>query len=419
MGLTTQTEYNTMMAHYTSNPKIGRYNLSQLSMVSEKKCRNFLENQRKQESKGANSIDTKDNVKEGTVNRLNTPYSLEEIINIFDVDTDIWFVKRHVTNSWDVTSKTGTKTNYQTKVWWERSEQAETLDHIKDTIFDDLKKKAPKYTIKPYKQKGEHLLEINIRDLHLGKLCWEPETGENYDLKIAAQRVNQVLSETLEKAKVFGFNKIVIVGSDDFFNTDTIENTTTQGTQQDVDCRWQKQFTTGKKLWKSMIEMMREYAPVDVVMISGNHDKQRSFFLGEVLEAMFDNCADVYINNEPKLRKYYKYGNTLIGFTHGDGIKIQDLPLTMANEVKQKWADTNFREFHLGHFHKRKEMKWISTDEDKGCVVRHMRSLSATDAWHYQKGYIGTVRGCEAFLWSRKNGLNCMFETNLNLGGVK
>ena len=39
---------------------------------------------------------------------------------------------------------------------------------------------------------------------------------------------------------------------------------------------------------------LAEYAPVDIVIVQGNHDFERMFYAGEVLSAWFKNDKDVF-----------------------------------------------------------------------------------------------------------------------------
>ena len=100
----------------------------------------------------------------------------------------------------------------------------------------------------------------------------------------------------------------------------------------------------------------------------------------------------------PTLRKYVRYGSTLIGYTHGNEEKPADLPKIMAQERKSDWGETTYHEWRLGHNHRAKKVEFVSMDTDMGCEIRWLRSLSATDAWHYAKGYVGTRRAAESFL---------------------
>jgi len=354
----------------------------------------------------------------GTIITKNRPKTLDEMINLFDIDLDIWYPERSTINSWDVTTKDGNVyTNYQVKVFFKRNNVAWSYDKIKDDFIVAVKNhvvKYPKIKYKKQKNKENNLLEINIADLHIGKLSWGKETNENYDTKIACERFINTLHTTIDKAKTFNFNKILFPIGNDFFNTDNKLNLTSNGTPQDVDIRWQKSYKIGRELLIKGIDYLSQFAPVDVVVIQGNHDFERMYYVGDTLELWYSNNPNVTVNNNPTSRKYYKYGDVLLGFTHGSSEKISDLPLIMAHESKD-WSNTKFREIHIGHLHHRKEIKYLSTQEIKGVVVRYLRSLSGTDQWHYSKGFVGNIKGSEAFLWNNNSGLICMFENNLVL----
>jgi len=110
-----------------------------------------------------------------------------------------------------------------------------------------------------------------------------------------------------------------------------------------------------------------------------------------------------------KKRKYYKFGKNLIGYTHGSDEKLDRLPLLMASEQPELWAQTKFREWHTGDKHNKKDISYISTNENSGMVVRILRSLASADAWTFNKGYIGALRASESFLWHPEDGLIAQF----------
>ena len=166
-----------------------------------------------------------------------------------------------------------------------------------------------------------------------------------------------------------------------------------------------KTFRLGRQLLVDAINKLQQIAPVDVIMVPGNHDFERNFYLGDSLESWFYNNENVTVDNSANPRKYYKYGEVLIGYTHGNEEKVTDLPLIMANEKPTEWALSTYREFHLGHLHHKKEIKFKSTEEYQGVTIRYFNSLSGSDSWHHKKGYIGAKRSAEALLWDRTKGL--------------
>jgi hypothetical protein len=267
-----------------------------------------------------------------------------------------------------------------------------------------------------------NLLEISLFDLHLGKLCWDQETGENFDLKIASKRFLDTIEKLIQRASGFQYDRILFPIGNDFFNSDTIFNTTTKGTLQDEDCRWAKTFGIATKLLVDAINMLKQTGvPVDVIVIPGNHDLERSYYVGSYLEAWFNNDSQVNINNNASLRKYYRYGKVLLGFTHGSEEKEGSLPLLMASDIESKpmWSETTYHEWHVGHIHRKREIKYTVLDkaemtgEELGVTVRYLSSLTGTDAWHFSKGFVGAIKAGDAFIWNVKSGMSAHLNANL------
>ena len=346
----------------------------------------------------------------GTIITARKPKTLEDATKMFKVDMDIWTAERMVINSWDVTNKKGKSfTNYQVKVWFKKKVDEINPKELADMFIEQLSGHNPfKYKDITFKESPENnLLEITNFDLHLGRLGWHQESGENYDIKIAETRFMDSISDLLKKAKPFSYSRILFPVGNDFFNADTTEDTTTLGTKVDSDVRWKKRTSVGNALLVAGIDMLRQTAPVDVKIISGNHDWMTMFMSGEYLTAWYRNCKNINIDNSPKQRKYYYWNNVLLGFTHGNKEKPVDLFAIMAQEQRTNWAKTKFREWHIGHIHHEKAIDY------KGVVVRWLPSLAGADEWTYGKGFVGSIKGSEAFLWNEKQGLIANFHSNI------
>jgi hypothetical protein len=287
--------------------------------------------------------------------------------------------------------------------------------------------KPPILKVKPEKIRVDddenNLLEISIFDLHVGKLAWAGETGENYDVKIARERFLTSIGVLLHRASGFNYSKILFPVGNDFFNSDNLFNTTTKGTPQDEDLRWQKTFKVGTQLLVDGINVLKQTGvPIEVMVIPGNHDMERSYYMGSFLEAWFRNDDTITINNGASPRKYYRHGEVLLGFTHGNEEKENSLPMIMANDIESKplWSKTKFHEWHLGHQHRKKNIKFTVLDksqqlnEDLGVTVRYLSSLSGTEEWHHRKGYIGSIKAADAFIWNDELGLIAHLNSNYN-----
>ncbi len=326
--------------------------------------------------------------------------TLEEVVALCKVDTDKWDAK-----GFSVTRK---KNGFG---WSARFAKRVDATDVKDEI-EALKAEFKEFVGAPALQSvkdngGEILLEVAIFDLHYGKLGWDEECGENYDSKIARKRFLAATQSLVEKATKQGkISRILFPVGNDYLHIDTQEVTTTLGTRQDADSRFSRIFRDGRKLLIEAIEYLKTIAPVDVLVVVGNHDSNSMFHLGDALECWYHADPLVKVDNAPALRKYYRYGNSIIGFTHGDKEKIKDLPLLGATEKPHDWADCAYREWHLGHRHGEHCI------EEKGVKVRTLSSLSGSDFWHNNKGYVGNVKGAEAFLFHKEDGLVAQFYHN-------
>ena len=353
--------------------------------------------------------------------------SQDEIIKRFRVDLDKWELKYfrikpsegyrkdrkvswHVSNG-HITSGHVEDTGrmlivplYSIEARFERKTDEIRARMVIEQMVKDAAKHAPKYPKIVYKKpKNGMLYEIDMPDIHFGRQTWKEESGAEYNIEIAGKVVRKAIADLLAYTKLFPVERILLPLGNDFFNVNNKGNTTVHGTPQQEDERWQKTFRAGLKLAVEMIDACAGVAPVDVLIVKGNHDEERTFYMGEVVAAWYHKCPNVNIENGPKGRKYYLYGKNLIGFTHGSEEKLDRLPLLMPVEAPDLWAKSTYREFHLGDKHH------FEAKEYGGVVVRILRSLAAADAWTFDRGFIGALRAAESFVWDKERGLIAQF----------
>lgn len=348
----------------------------------------------------------------------NAPLSLDDVIRLWKIDTDIWEAVHFQPNKWEIGAKhpeTGeilTKPLYQTKVSFKRKKTA-SIEIVAKQIVADIEQAAK---MKPSVAKrcqidrsADLLLEVDVFDLHVGKMAWGAETGHDFDLKIAERIAKGAVADLLAQARGARIAQVLLPFGQDFFQYDTPQGTTTAGTQVDHDGRFQKMFRVGHALAMWMIEECAKIAPVHVPVIPGNHDEQSAFTMGVVLEAEFRRDKRVTFDNGPAPRKYYRFGKTLLGYAHGNNEPAGKLPQLMALERPMDWAASTCREFHIGHIHTGRKAEPLSVDDQTGVTVRWLRSLSGTDSWHAKKGFVGNQRSAEAFLWRKEGGMRGHF----------
>jgi len=343
--------------------------------------------------------------------------TLEDLIAYAQVDMKKWHCVRQVVNKWEVGAVVDKvviiKPLFQVKAWFEPIGETERSEDIRTSLIAEMKQHSPRYAPIQYPHIQEshekYAVELFIPDPHHGKLCWKPETGDNWESALS-ERVYSIAIDTLmQRASGLAIDQIILPVGNDFFHTDLADGTTTAGTPQDSDTRWQKTFKRMRVMLVAKIEQLRTIAPVHVIVVPGNHDQAKMYYFGDALECWFNNCSDVSVDNGPRLRKYHGYGASLIAYAHGDKERPLNYPMLMAHEAKPLFAAAKYYEWHLGHLHKREEKKraiadQVDTDTVDGVVLRRTPSLGGADAWHYGKGYVHSPREADLFLWGKTSG---------------
>tara|TARA_Y100000356_G_scaffold134085_1_gene142540 strand:- start:5138 stop:6229 length:1092 start_codon:yes stop_codon:yes gene_type:complete len=275
---------------------------------------------------------------------------------------------------------------------------------ILNSVSQMIESYAPVYKSIKRKKTGDHLLVINPADIHIGKYANKLETGDGYDVETACMRVLEGIDGLIEKSKGFDIDKVLFCIGNDVLHVDNVYNTSTKGTRQDVDGKWWEHFEFALELYVQCVERLRQTAPVDVIHCMSNHDYQSGFHLAHALKSWFKNADDVNFDIGVAHRKYYQYGSNLIGLEHGDGAKMDKLPLLMAQERPQMWSETKYRYWYLHHIHHKVKHKWLDAKDFIGVTVEYMRSPSGTDSWHSRKGFSGVPKACEGFLHEKNSG---------------
>lgn len=347
--------------------------------------------------------------------------TLEDALAAAEVDESVWFVDHWETSAWTVPMKVeqgqdaGGKwkaaqpiqtQQYRVKVYLKRI-LPRSLQAATEAVYARMQDYAPKYPAPPKVRNGSgkpFLAVFGLFDVHFGKMCWAAETGENYDLKIAEAVYCNAVDDMLAESANRPVERFLLPIGNDFYHIDNSRNTTFAGTPQDVDGRYAKVIETGEMAVIWAVEKLSTTASVDVVWVPGNHDPTTSYHLARTVAAWFRRCPRVSVDADPNPRKYFGYGKTLIGLTHGNEEKVVDLPSIMATERPNEWAKAHCREWLVGHQHRSRQYQTKPIDTHQGTTVRVLQSLAGTDAWHHRKGYVGTRHAAEVLYYGKERG---------------
>jgi len=249
-------------------------------------------------------------------------------------------------------------------------------------------------------------IELSLSDYHLAKKHID---GDNDPQTRTSRYYNTAVSLIKKTRAIYNLDTIVFPISNDFFHTDNIQNQTTNGTPQDTILEYHSEYELGFALLVDTINMLRGNGNnVKVVLVQGNHDRTKSFYLAHALEVYFKDAFDVEFIREHSTIKGVTLGNTFIGWHHGN-CKIDDLPLLFATSPKYSsmFGDAMYREVHTGDKHH------YMAKEVKGVRIQQMPSLSGTDKWHSDNNFVNSVRAALVLVYDKITGKTAEFESRL------
>ena len=280
---------------------------------------------------------------------------------------------------------------------------------LESPVVDDLREYTDFYGV------GERQLEICIMDPHFGMHCSKPDSDHTWSMDEAEETVMWAINRLLEQALQYGeiYNRVVFPFGNDFLHADNIYHTTTKGTNQPEMVSWHDAYKRGVALAIRMVERLREVAPVSVYQIPGNHSVHSDYTMGMILDAYFHNDKNVEVDCSSSPYKFHRFGKNLIGYEHGHSVSTIRLAALMANERPQDWAETVYREFHLGDQH-RKGSSIPAALEEQGVSVEYHPGLTPPNYWHRVHAFNYQKRGAVAYVWHETMGQEARFNCNLN-----
>ncbi len=271
-------------------------------------------------------------------------------------------------------------------VWIKADVEKLKLQEVVATLQDVFEGYAGRATLAPAPlvQDADLMTVYVLADHHLGMYAWAKETGADYDLTIAENLLNESMEALVSQTPPA--DQALILGLGDFFHSDSNENRTRRsGAALDVDTRYAKVLEMGVALHVRVIDLaLQKHREVLVRVLPGNHDPYAALALSVALAAFYRSEPRVRIDTDPSAFFWHKFGRVMIGATHGDNLKPQEMPGLMASVRPQWWGETEFRYAYLGHIHH----KSVGGGEKAGVVWETFQTLAPKDAWHAWGGYV-------------------------------
>lgn len=264
-------------------------------------------------------------------------------------------------------------------------DQIDLVKHYIQEIYSVI----PDIDIKPLKKKKlkamaitePYVAVLGLTDLHIGK-----RGVDGFNSEVASKRAISTVTRASEYAnRAWGTPDYwVITCGSDMLHVDNYQGTTQKGTPMDTDVDPVEMMAIAYRTMEYLVLLLKQTAPVKVVAMTGNHDRMLSALLGMMIDARFHQDDEVEVLDGSRGSAYLRYGNSLLGFNHGDSIKADKLPSIMSAEMPKEWGECSGNwDWFCGHLHS----LILKVQEHNGCRVWTMPALSGTDRWHKLNGY--------------------------------
>ena len=264
-----------------------------------------------------------------------------------------------------------------------------------DTVYTSILKNklavgTPKASSK-VQYDPEKLLVIPDVELHIGKLASKFDSTDSYDYKKAVYRYCKLILEAEKAQQTFKAREICMTVGNDFFNTDTEQNTTTAGTEQHNDTRFQQMIATGIVAHVWAIERMKNNCEKLIIKFNpGNHDYLTDYTLFMQLYYLYKNDPKVEVECRVKDSRWATglvWNNNLIIFAHGktpEGKALNDDALTLLPNTmfKEEAKGVDNISVLAGHLHNATENNFSRKKTiSNGVTVLRNGSPSGDGAW--------------------------------------
>ena len=270
------------------------------------------------------------------------------------------------------------------KQQWVQAKPDKTQADI-DSVLEGLKSQLD--PVAPVIFKGtevvKHLMACYpVGDHHYGMMSWHEETGFNYDLKIAEQRLHGAIDHLVTRAPPCAKSVVAFLG--DFMHYDgEIPETPLHRNPLDADGRFPDMVAYAiRGMRYTITSALSRHQHVLVIVEPGNHDPSSSLIFMQLLAALYENEPRVTIDTSPRRFHYFEFGRCLVGTHHGDTVKkMEALGPIMAHDQAEAWGRTRHRYWWTGHLHTDRRVDMV------GCSAERFRVLAPPDAWASKAGY--------------------------------
>lgn len=311
--------------------------------------------------------------------------SYQELVDFYEIDTDRWQPTQQTFNFWG----SDAAPNFQVKAAFREVEYRGLTDADRQETRDWYAALDPGWEpVDPWVGESGNLLEIVVSDLHADKATAAGTTLEQH-----LHRVRVAVGAILERSE--GFEEVALVFLGDTFDHEG-NGMTTSGTPQAVQGTSRETYVRIRDFIGQMAVLCASVAPTTLYVLSGNHDRERSFYALDSLAGLLSKHENITVAPDAS-RAAIDWGVNLVGLWHGDRQKPVDIAMTLLREFDTRGKKV--LEVHLGHEHTRRE------DELHGVLLRRFRTPTPDNEWATEKLFNHNTKSITGILWNKDRGV--------------
>jgi len=372
-----------------------------------------------------------EHVREGdtlkTVRNVREPlHSTEEVKEHFDVDTGRFYPQKVECGQHEVPMKLKNVTTmevegterlvreeegvkvpcFRINVTWKRATHRRMAVAFAEGLMEGH---DPPDVPAPNVPESEIVRVISIPDLHLGNLIWSKHGEMQWSIEKGTEQWQRAFAYLLEGAKEAGVTDVVFDVGNDAAHMNGVRGESANGTPYQQVAPAHHTSEAMARMYEGGIKEARSRGfRVHSVVVHGNHDFDPADWMGRCLSMGFRGTEGVTIHRSADPWQFLRFGNVLLGFTHGknyEGRLLSPSDLYALAAEQDGWGEADYTEVRTGHTHKRHLEGVGGYLEHKGVLVRTSPTLCPPDAYHKRNTYIGALRAAEAHDYHRDHGL--------------
>jgi hypothetical protein len=277
----------------------------------------------------------------------------------------------------------------------DKEQMAELIEQAIEALAKDLPRYQPIPSPKP---KNKNLINlITLTDTHIGMYARGDNESQHWDLERAANVLWGVYKTLIDGSPEAETCVISLIG--DLMHCNGGKPVTPKsGHILDVDGDWNGAVDVAIVTVRRIIDYsLYKHKKVVVSIVRGNHDEDQAVWIRKLLQHVYEDEPRLKILGGDYHFSCYHDGDLMLGWYHGDGKKLESLPLYFATQYPEAWGNSKFREIHTGDKHHHKEL------DISGVLVKQHPTLIPRDSYAKAHGYM-SMRFAERITYNKKAG---------------